>query len=266
LDNPGRLAKKGGAWTVFGRKLPDEEVLVAKHKNETEPSGWARYPKAQMDVALEVAKLLVKTYGLKDVIGHEDISPGRKQDPGPAFPMESFRGAAMGGGPGPAAPPAAPSAPQAGTASLAGTCFRVTTRLNVRSAPSTDAEKVAGSPLPEGTLILCFEDSGDWKRITTRDLVNGATVSGWASARFMEAAPGEAPPAAPAAVFRATTALNVRGGPGKEHAAVTSPLAAGTRVREVEDGGEWKRVTVLGPADAPTGVTGWVSAKFLERV
>lgn len=33
----------------------------------------------------------MQNYHIKEVLGHDDVSPYRKNDPGPAFPMESFR-------------------------------------------------------------------------------------------------------------------------------------------------------------------------------
>ena len=39
----------------------------------------------------EVAALLVREYGIKEILGHDDIAPKRKWDPGPAFPMDQFR-------------------------------------------------------------------------------------------------------------------------------------------------------------------------------
>jgi N-acetylmuramoyl-L-alanine amidase len=39
----------------------------------------------------ELAKALVERYNLDDVIGHEDIAKFRKNDPGPAFPMDALR-------------------------------------------------------------------------------------------------------------------------------------------------------------------------------
>lgn len=76
------------------------------------------------------------------------------------------------------------------------------------------------------------------------------------------AAPAPAAPAAGATFQVTADALNVRSGPGAGNALVAgSPLAKGTVVQGFEDNGSWKRVTAQG-----SGVTGWVSAKFLAAV
>jgi len=94
LDNPGPL-KLGadGAWrTWFGDMWPDDEVIVEAHKSGGPERGWATYPSVQIERAYEVCEALIDAYPtVTDVLGHEDIAPGRKTDPGPAFPMESFR-------------------------------------------------------------------------------------------------------------------------------------------------------------------------------
>jgi len=75
------LAKK---WS----KLP---LVKAKHKNGGPVTEWEAYPEAQLLACEEVAKALVARYNLDDVVGHEDIAPSRKNDPGPAFPMQRLR-------------------------------------------------------------------------------------------------------------------------------------------------------------------------------
>lgn len=65
--------------------------LSARHKNGGPFKLWERYPSQQIDVARDVARSLVQRYNLDDVIGHDDIAPNRKNDPGPAFPMGDFR-------------------------------------------------------------------------------------------------------------------------------------------------------------------------------
>lgn len=69
-------------------KLP---ILSLKHRNESRVLRWEDYPKAQLASCLECAKALVERYNLDDITGHDCIAPERKIDPGPAFPMKTFR-------------------------------------------------------------------------------------------------------------------------------------------------------------------------------
>jgi len=39
----------------------------------------------QLATALTVARSLVQVYDLKDILGHDDVAPDRKTDPGPPF-------------------------------------------------------------------------------------------------------------------------------------------------------------------------------------
>lgn len=244
LDGYGYLGEIGpGKWKFGGKSIPDSDVVVATHKFGSPRGGWPKYPQAQLDAAQELARLLVKEYALEDVIGHDDISPGRKQDPGPSFPMEAFRAAArQQGTPVPDAKPAPP-----GLKPIAR--FRVKTTLNVRSGPGAGNPTVAGSPLAPNTIVRGTEDQAGWKRITAE----GSSVSGWVSAQFLEPIPTE--------LFTVTaSSLNVRSGPAGTNPTVPgSPLSKDTVVQELEDGNGWKRIVSLGA----TQVTGWVSAQFL---
>jgi N-acetylmuramoyl-L-alanine amidase len=97
LDNAGQLRKQGKNWvTWFGTRIPEKEVIVATHKHESAVTGWHAYTEAQIAKSIEVVKSICKYYPIKDILGHEDIAPDRKNDPGPAFPMELFKSAILG--------------------------------------------------------------------------------------------------------------------------------------------------------------------------
>lgn len=75
----------------WARKQPGFASITAKHRNGGKTVEWEKYPAAQLEAVTEIAKLLVETYHLDDVTGHDCIAPERKDDPGPAFPMEELR-------------------------------------------------------------------------------------------------------------------------------------------------------------------------------
>jgi N-acetylmuramoyl-L-alanine amidase len=51
---------------------------------------FAEYPKAQIDAVVALVKDIVKRHGIRpeNIVGHSDIAPQRKVDPGPKFPWK----------------------------------------------------------------------------------------------------------------------------------------------------------------------------------
>lgn len=66
--------------------------LKAAHKNGGPVLEWERYPEKQIVEGLDLTKWLCEVHPtIVETVGHDDIAPKRKLDPGPAFPMERFR-------------------------------------------------------------------------------------------------------------------------------------------------------------------------------
>ncbi len=162
LDNAGVLTKVGNefqAW--FGTKYPANEAVYATHRNETKPRYWQAYTDRQIEVCHDVCEALIKKFSINNIVGHEEIAPGRKQDPGPAFPLDSFRESLL-------------FKNESDTPNIVNAKGEVSANLlNIRSGAGVNFDKIA-KPLAAGTKVKVLEERDGWYRITT-------TIEGWVS-------------------------------------------------------------------------------------
>ncbi len=76
------------------------DILETMHKHRfwtaNDNKHWFKYPRVQLDALYKLSKVLVDHYELITVLGHDDISPLRKPDPGPCFPWREFKTNVLG--------------------------------------------------------------------------------------------------------------------------------------------------------------------------
>lgn len=91
LENFGVLRKSGGGWLSWNGQEVDGTVIEARHKYGSPDGGWEAFPEVQVESAAAAARAICAAYGIGEILGHDDIAPGRKSDPGPAWDMDGFR-------------------------------------------------------------------------------------------------------------------------------------------------------------------------------
>lgn len=173
LVNAGRLSKIGEKCIcpVDKQFITDDDIVIAKHKNESKDAIWQEYTGKQIDVSLEISALLVSKYHLADVLGHEDISPLRKSDPGPAFPMKSFRARSMG------------------RKDENQDEYVTSAHVNIRSGAGTTFGVLTDKPLPPQTHVTVLTTEGNWSFVEVLDTVDSMMdLEGWVFSKYLQSA------------------------------------------------------------------------------
>jgi N-acetylmuramoyl-L-alanine amidase len=168
MDNAGKLFQVGPAFrSAFGKEYPEDQALQARHKNESDMAFWHVYTEEQITVGWNLAGLLVRTYGLLDIVGHDDIAPGRKNDPGPAFPLANIKAKVFG------------------RSEEGEEIYEVVAdSLNIRRGPGIEYEPVA-PPLLRGTRVALLDRTDRWSRV---DVEGPDDTEGWVSSKYIRKA------------------------------------------------------------------------------
>lgn len=174
IDNAGRLSKSGNSYAAwFGRRYDADDVVEATHRNESRPDFWHAYTEGQIQLVNDLCKLLMAQYPIKAILGHEEIAPQRKSDPGPAFPLDRLRDRLL------EADRSQEEAEQP-VRFTASTGVVTASRLNVREAGEAGAPVVL-PPLSKGTLVEILGERNGWYQVEIK-------TRGWVKADYVKTA------------------------------------------------------------------------------
>ncbi|MEE9314725.1 MAG: N-acetylmuramoyl-L-alanine amidase [Rhizobiaceae bacterium] len=82
-----KRAHHAGAGSWQGQDDINSRSIGIEIVNGGHPAGLPDFPKVQMEAVAELSRDIIKRYTIQDhlVLGHSDIAPGRKIDPGESF-------------------------------------------------------------------------------------------------------------------------------------------------------------------------------------
>lgn len=95
IVSPGVMDQTGKAW--FGPAAAFDEI-THRATSDHGQGFWMPYTEAQISAVILLCTLLVEEYpDCNEILGHWQISPGRKVDPNPLFPWDRVRDSVLDG-------------------------------------------------------------------------------------------------------------------------------------------------------------------------
>lgn len=169
IVNSGPLTKSGNVYrSWFGAAYNPSDVVEAIHRNQSTAKYWHVYTAEQIETVKQLCAELIETYpNINKILGHEEIAPARKTDPGPAFPLDKLREQLLGS-----------DRKNDGSAETPETGRVAANTLNIRNCPESNGQLVA-QPLPKGTMVSIVDQQNGWYKVRT-------TVEGWVFGKYID--------------------------------------------------------------------------------
>ena len=186
IDNAGRLepsVEMGSFISWFGKEYDHLEVIGAIHKNENQKSYWHKYTHEQISIVQEICELLIEEYPtIKYILGHDEISPERKIDPGPAFPIDKIRDRLLYSD-----RHLEEKADEhwqmldediMGEIKVREFAHTIPDSLNFRESPSIHGVKIISDGLPQDTKVEIIDCEGNWSKVKIEGYVSTKYLKG----------------------------------------------------------------------------------------
>lgn len=173
IENWGPMRRTGSGWVSWtGERVDAGKVIEARHKFGVPDGGWEIFTDEQIEATIGAAQAICDAYGIEQIVGHDDIAPGRKSDPGPAWKMDSFIARVFGRQDNHAAT----------------MIVRSASGLNIRKGPGAAFDTVRKTPLPDGAEVIVHEAEGSWRYVSVLGKNGLPDFSGWVNGAFLREA------------------------------------------------------------------------------
>lgn len=187
IVNPGRMTEAGGGQARAWWGSTFDIVGAGLEERATPQHGWGYWmpytPEQIAAVEALLAALVQAVPTIRDIVPHWYVSPGRKVDTNPLFPLDALKARILGRDD--AAADAADAASDPAPAERFGRVVSPSGSLNLRAWPSFNPNVLAA--IPDGTVVPVLRGGVFAGREWAKVLFDGR--EGWVVARYLEVAP-----------------------------------------------------------------------------